>query len=143
MKAIRLSKVPVIAIVDDDEAMRDALSELLEVMGFSCSAFDSAVAFLADHAPGRFDCLITDVRMPGMDGIDLQHRLRALGSTLPVIIITSAPDPATRARALGGGAFAYLAKPVDDGTLLDHLRSVLGHDDGRGEQLNEEDLPGG
>ncbi|MDR6288389.1 MULTISPECIES: response regulator transcription factor [Inquilinus] len=143
MKAIRLSKVPVIAIVDDDEAMRDALSELLQVMGFSCSAFDGAAAFLAHHAPGRFDCLITDVRMPGMDGIDLHRRLRALGSTLPVVIITSAPDPATRARALDGGACAYLAKPVDDSALLDHLRSVLGHDDGRDEQLDEEDLPGG
>ncbi len=118
--------------------MREALSELLEVMGFSCKAFDDAAAFLADHAPGRFDCLITDVRMPGMDGIDLQRRLRALGSTMPVVIVTSAPDPAMRGRALDGGACAYLAKPVDDGTLLGHLRSALGHGDEPGEPANAE-----
>jgi two-component system response regulator FixJ len=133
-----LSKVPVIAIVDDDEAMRDALCELVQVMGFSTEAFDGAAAFLADLAPGRFDCLVTDVRMPGMDGIDLQRRLRALGSTMPVVMITSAPDPAGRARALEGGACAYLAKPVDDCALLDHLRSALGHDEEPGE-----DSPGG
>ena len=134
MKADRLSKVPVIAIVDDDDAMRDALCELVQVMGFSTEAFDCAAAFLANHEPGRFDCLITDVRMPGMDGIDLQRRLRALGSAMPVVMITSAPDPAGRARALEGGACAYLAKPVDDSALLGHLRSALGHD---------EDSPGG
>jgi two-component system response regulator FixJ len=143
MKADRLSKVPVIAIVDDDEAMRDALCELVQVMGFSTEAFDCAAAFLAGLAPGRFDCLITDVRMPGMDGIDLQRRLRALGSTMPVVMITSAPDPAGRARALEGGARAYLAKPVDDCALLDHLRSALGHGEGSGDQANDEDSPGG
>lgn len=138
-----MSKLPVIAIVDDDEAMRDALCELVQVMGFSTEAFDCAAAFLADLAPGRFDCLITDVRMPGMDGIDLQRRLRALGSTMPVVMITAAPDPAGRARALGGGACAYLAKPVDDSTLLDHLRSALGRDEEPGEQVNGDDSPGG
>jgi FixJ family two-component response regulator len=138
-----LSKLPVIAIVDDDEAMRDALCELVQVMGFSTEAFDCAAAFLADLAPGRFDCLITDVRMPGMDGIDLQRRLRALGSTMPVVMITAAPDPAGRARALAGGACAYLAKPVDDSTLLDHLRSALGRDEESGEQVNGDDSPGG
>lgn len=143
MKADRLSKVPVIAIVDDDEAMRDALCELVQVMGFSTEAFDCAAAFLANHAPGRFDCLITDVRMPGMDGIDLQRRLRAFGSAMPVVMITSAPDPAGRARALQGGACAYLAKPVDDDALLDHLRSALGRDEGPGEPADGEDSPGG
>jgi FixJ family two-component response regulator len=143
MKADRLSKVPVIAIVDDDEAMRDALSELVQVMGFSTEAFDGAAAFLAGLAPGRFDCLITDVRMPGMDGIDLQRRLRALGSTMPVVMITSAPDPAGRARALQDGACAYLAKPVDDNALLSHLRSALGRDEEPGGQVDEENSPGG
>lgn len=141
--AARLSKVPVIAIVDDDEAMRDALSELLQVMGFSIRVFDRAAAFLAGSTPDGFDCLITDVRMPGMDGIELQRRLRALGSVLPVVMITSVPDPATRLRALDGGACAYLAKPVDDSALLDHLRAALDQGGGLGEQVGGEKTPGG
>ncbi|WP_343716637.1 response regulator [Inquilinus sp.] len=124
-----MSKLPMIAIVDDDEAMRDALSELLQVLGFESRAFDCAAAFL-DEAE-RFDCLITDVRMPGVDGIELQRRLRACGCAIPVLMITSAPDPMTRARALDGGACAYLAKPVDDGVLLDHLRAALGREGGQ------------
>ena len=121
-----MSKVPVIAIVDDDDAMRDALSELVQVMGFASRPFDCAAAFLAGLAFERFDCLITDVRMPGMDGIELQRRLRACGSAIPVLMITSVPDPVARARALDGGARAYLIKPVDDSVLLDHLRAALG-----------------
>lgn len=132
-----------IAIVDDDEAMRDALSELLEVMGFATRSFDCAAAFLADCAPGRFDCLITDVRMPGIDGIELQRRLRANGSAMPVLMITSAPDPAAQARALDGGASAYLAKPVDDNALFDHLKAALGQDDGPGGQAGGDPSPGG
>lgn len=138
MRAVCLSKVPVIVIVDDDEAMRDALSELVQVIGFSSKSFGRAAAFLANYTPGRFACLITDVRMPGMDGIDLQRRLRALGSTIPVVFLTSVRDPATQARALEGGACAYLAKPVDHITLLDHLRSALGSDDAPGEQVSGE-----
>ena len=143
MKADRLSQMPVIAIVDDDEAMRDALCELVQVMGFSTEAFDCAAAFLANHAPGRFDCLITDVRMPGMDGIDLQRRLRALGSAMPVVMITSAPDRAGRARALEDGACAYLAKPVDDNALLGHLRSALGCGEAPGGRADDDNSPGG
>jgi two-component system response regulator FixJ len=143
MRAARLSKVPMIAIVDDDEAMRDALSELLQVMGFATRSFDGAAAFLADCAPGRFDCLITDVRMPGIDGIELQRRLRAGGCSIPVLMVTAAPDPAAQRRALDGGASAYLAKPVDDGVLFDHLRVALGQDGGPGGQARGDPSPGG
>lgn len=132
-----MSKVPVIAIVDDDGAMRDALSELVQVMGFASRSFDCAAAFLADFVPGQFDCLITDMRMPGMGGLELQRRLRALGSTMPQVMITSAPDPADRARALDGGACASLVKPVDDCVLLDHLKAALGQGGGPGDQEQE------
>jgi two-component system response regulator FixJ len=132
-----------IAIVDDDEAMRDALSELLQVMGFATQSFDGAAAFLADCASGWFDCLITDVRMPGIDGIELQRRLRACGCAIPVLMITSAPDPVAQTRALDGGASAYLAKPVDDSALFDHLRAVLGQEGGPGGQAGGDRLPGG
>jgi two-component system response regulator FixJ len=116
---------PVIAVVDDEEAIRDALSDLLLVMGYSCQAFDRAEAFLAAVAPGRFDCLITDIRMPGMSGLDLLQHLQAAGSTMPMIVVTSMTDPATRSRALASGAHAYLTKPVTDEALLQSLRTAL------------------
>jgi two-component system, LuxR family, response regulator FixJ len=124
------------AIVDDDEAVREALSDLLQVMGLAWRAFDRAESFLADYAPGRFDCLIADIKMPGMGGLELQQRLRALGAPIPVIIITSNTDPATRARALEAGAHAYLSKPVADEVLLLHLQSAFRSN---GSELADED----
>jgi two-component system, LuxR family, response regulator FixJ len=131
---------PVIAVVDDDEAIRDALSDLLLVMGYSCQAFDRAEAFLAADAPGRFDCLITDIRMPGMGGLDLLQHLQAAGSTMPVIVVTSMTDPATRSRALASGAHAYLTKPVTDDVLLQSLKTAL---PGREIPSDDEDGPSG
>ncbi|KCZ94082.1 response regulator transcription factor [Hyphomonas johnsonii] len=113
------------AIVEDDDAVRQALSDLLQVLGLNCSAFDRAEPFLAEYAPGRFDSLITDINMPGVDGLQLQERLRACGSTMPVIFITSVLDALTRARALDGGAHAFLTKPVSDDVLIHHLKSAL------------------
>lgn len=117
---------PVIAIVDDDQAMREALFDLLQVAGFSARAFDSAAAFLSDFARSSVDLLITDVRMPGIDGLQLQQRLSALAPFLPVIFVTGSSDPDTRGRALAAGAFAYLNKPVGDEALLGALRRALG-----------------
>ena len=116
---------PVVAVVDDDEAVREALADLLAVEGFVARTFDGAVAFLADYAPGRFDCIVTDVRMPVVDGIEMQRRLRALGASVPVIFITSSTDAAVRANAMQGGAAAWFTKPVSDATLLRQLRSAL------------------
>lgn len=124
-----MSENPLIAIVDDDEAMREALSDLLEVAGFSARGFDGADAFLSEYAATPFDLLVTDIRMPGIDGIELQARLRALGSSIPVIFVTSASDAATRDRAQEGGAFAYLTKPMSDALLLSRIRAALGCDD--------------
>jgi two-component system response regulator FixJ len=116
---------PVVAVVDDDEDIRDALSDLLLVMGYSCQAFDRAETFLAAHAPDRFDCLITDIRMPGMSGLELLQHLEAAGSTMPVIVVTSMTDPVTRSRALASGAHAYLTKPVTDDVLLQSLKTAM------------------
>jgi len=116
---------PVIAVVDDEEAIRDALSDLLLVMGYSCQTFDRAEAFLAAHTPNRFDCLITDIRMPGMSGLDLLQHLEAAGSTMPVIVVTSFDDPLIRSRAIESGAHAYLTKPVSDDVLLQSLKTAL------------------
>ena len=124
-KTIRSPKMPIIAVVDDDEAVREALSDLLLVLGLACRTFDRAEAFMAEYGPDRFDCLITDVSMPGRSGLELQERLRELGSSMPVIIITADTSPATRTRALSGGAVACLTKPVNDDVLFRHLESAL------------------
>jgi FixJ family two-component response regulator len=123
-----LPNPPVIAVVDDDEGMRLALSELLQVLALSCLTFDGPEAFLAAYAPGAFDCLITDICMPGMSGLELQRHLRSLGSSIPVIVLTSSTDPVSPSLALNDGAVAYLSKPVNDDTLIRHLRVALGRD---------------
>jgi len=82
---------------------------------------------MAEYVPGRFDCLITDVKMPGHSGLDLLQRLRSLGSSIPVIIVTADTSPATRSRAVKGGAHAYLTKPISSEELLRHLQSALRH----------------
>jgi two-component system, LuxR family, response regulator FixJ len=120
-----LSKAPLVAIVDDDEAVREALSDLLLVLELSCRTFDRAEAFMADYVPGRFDCLITDVSMPGHSGLDLLQHLRTIDSAMPVIVITADINPTTRSRAMKGGANAYLTKPIETEALLRHLQSAL------------------
>jgi two-component system response regulator FixJ len=125
-----LSNPPLIAIVDDDDAVREALFDLLQVEGLAARTFESGAALLADAAAG-FDCVITDVRMAEIDGLELQQRLRAQGSSVPVIFITSSVEDATRARALSDGAAAWFTKPVADEELLDALRVAL--DAARGE----------
>ncbi|NYT41458.1 response regulator [Sphingomonas sp. R-74633] len=109
--------------MDDDEAVRDALFDLLQVEGMPARAFDGAAAFL--QACGDFDCVITDVRMPEIDGIELQRRLRAGGSAMPVIYVTSCDEEVLRARAFQGGAAGWFTKPVDDAQLLGMLKAVL------------------
>jgi FixJ family two-component response regulator len=131
MRPAILSREFLIAIVDDDAAMRDALFDLLQVAGFSGQTYAGAAAFLDNYAPGRFSLLITDLRMPGMDGIDLLRTLRAMGAALPAIVVTSC-DPATRARVLEEGALACLAKPVEDDALLRLIGVVLARD-GKGQ----------
>jgi two-component system response regulator FixJ len=118
--------VPLFAIVDDDKAMREALSELVEVFDFACMAFDGSESFLAAHVRGRFAGLVTDLNLLGESGLQLQQRLRTLDPGLPVIIISAQTDPATRARVLASGALAYLTKPINDQVLLRHLNAALG-----------------
>lgn len=121
-----MSIPPVIAIVDDDEAVREALCDLLLVEGFTARPFASAVTFLAGRAAEEVDCLITDVRMPDIDGIELQRRLRAGGSAMPVIVITASVNEALWRQAFAGGACACLPKPVGDRALLEALHAALG-----------------
>ena len=120
-----MPRIPLVAVVDDDEAVRQALCDLLMVTGLACRTFESAPAFLGDAAARDCDCLITDVRMPGMSGIDLRERLRGDSSDLPAIVLTSVVDEHLRMRADALGALAWLPKPVTDDVLLGHLKSAL------------------
>lgn len=118
--------VPTVAIVDDDEAVREALGDLLMVSGLACQCFEGAADFLAARRSRRFDCLVTDIRMPGMTGIELIACLCNERSRLPVVVLSSVLDEATRAQALALGASAWLAKPVTDEHLLGALAAAMG-----------------
>lgn len=125
-RVIGLSQVPQIAIVDDDGAMREALGELLQVAGLAGVAFEGAAEFLIDGSSDRFDAVITDIRMPQVDGIELIRRLRLHGSEPPILVLTSCSEPQVRARALAAGATDFLTKPVADSELIQRIEAVLG-----------------
>ena len=114
-----------ISIVDDDEAFREAMTSLMKSLGFEVEAFSSAEDFLASPRLGNTSCLIADVHMPGMTGIELQQQLVASGRTIPVILITAYPDDNVRARAVAAGVICYLSKTFDDDALLGFVRSAL------------------
>lgn len=120
-----MPKMPVIAIVDDDESFRRATTSFVRSLGYGTASFDSAEAFLKSEHVSDADCLITDVQMPGMTGIELQDRLIAQGRYLPVIFITAFPEMRARAQALASGAIGFLAKPFDDRNLISCLNEAL------------------
>jgi FixJ family two-component response regulator len=117
--------VHLISVVDDDESVREALCGLLRSVGFAVSAFASAEEFLTSDQPRSADCLVLDVRMPGMGGIELQRQLVAGLYEIPVILITAHEDEGMRARALSGGVGAVLIKPFSEDALLNAIRSAL------------------
>ena len=120
-----MSKVPMIAIVDDDESFRRATASFVRSLGYGAVPFNSAEAFLTSERARDADCLITDVQMPGMTGIELQGRLIEQGHRLPVIFITAFPEMKARAQALAGGAIGFFAKPFDDQGLIACLNEAL------------------
>jgi FixJ family two-component response regulator len=117
---------PLLSIVDDDESVRESLPDLLREFGFAAEAFSSAEAFLASQAVDRTDCLILDVAMPGMSGLDLQGELRQRQLPIPIVFITAQSDEETRARVLARGAVACLLKPFSQAALLEALNVALG-----------------
>lgn len=112
-------------IVDDDADVRDSLQSLLESHAFRVEGFESAIMFLASDAPGRQGCLIVDVRMPGMDGLQLQEELVGRGSKLSVIVMTGHGDVPLAVRAMKAGAVDFLEKPFEENVLLDSVRRAL------------------
>jgi FixJ family two-component response regulator len=114
-----------VAVVDDDEAFRAALQRLLKSAGFSVRSFASAEEFLDCGQQHETGCLITDIRMPGMSGLDLQAKLNAEHCPIPTIFITAHGDDKLRLQAMKGGAVTFLAKPFDDAILLESVRVAL------------------
>jgi FixJ family two-component response regulator len=116
---------PMISIIDDDESVREALWGLVRSVGYAVSTFASAEEFVNSDHLGKADCLILDVAMPGMGGIELQRRLVAGHSPVPVIFITAHEDEEIRAQALRNGAEAFLIKPFSEDALLDAIQGAL------------------
>ena len=114
-----------IAIVDDDESLRGALQDLIESVGLSALCFGSAEQLLESEARHKAACLIVDIRMPGLSGLELQAKLKAEGCRIPIIFITAHADSEMRTLAMGDGAVEFLTKPFNDAVLLESVHSAL------------------
>ena len=114
-----------VAVVEDDFAVREATKHLLRLLGYTTDSFASAEDFLNSGRVQDTSCLITDVHLPGMSGVDLQNRLTLDGHRVPIIFITAFPDEAIRERVMGRGALCYLSKPLEQQSLIAWLDQAL------------------
>ena len=114
-----------ISIIDDDPSFRDAVRRLVKSLGYPARAFASAEDFLQSDAINGAACLILDVNMPGLSGIELQNRLNARGNSTPIIFVTAVPDATIQANAFKAGAVGFLSKPVREDSLIEHLNVAL------------------
>jgi FixJ family two-component response regulator len=121
----RVSKSQIVSIVDDDASVRAAMRSLLRSLGFVAFAFESAEDFLRSPRVDDSSCLITDVQMPGMSGLDLQDRLIAQGSRIPIIFITAFPEHTIRSRVQASGALGFLEKPFAGRTMIELVRQAV------------------
>lgn len=115
----------IVFVVDDDRAMRDSLRWLLESIGLTVRTYPTAAEFLREHQPSQPGCLVLDVRMPGMSGLDLQAELVRRGAELPTIVVTGHAEVAMAVRAVKAGAIDFIEKPFSDQLLLDRVRQAL------------------
>ena len=116
---------PVILIVDDDALARDGIRELVEALGYKTVTFKSAEDFLQSGIVANTSCLITDLQMSGLNGLELLETLRSQGDCTPVILVTAYPSEQHQKRALNGGAIGFLSKPFDEGSLIQCLTTAL------------------
>jgi FixJ family two-component response regulator len=121
-----LEKSKITAVVDDDESVREAIEARMKSLGYCTRTFSSAADFLASPGIEDTSCMVLDINMPNMTGVELHRRLIDLGYAIPTILITGYPDEATRARALADGVICYLVKPFEDEDLVHCVRSALG-----------------
>jgi RNA polymerase sigma factor (sigma-70 family) len=131
MNIMSASADATVFVVDDDASIRDALSLLISLKGLRASVYSSAEDFLSVYDPAWRGCLLTDLKMPGMSGLDLQALLHQRGVSLPVVVLTAHGDVSTTRAALKNGAVDFLEKPVDDEVLLDVLRNAIRIDEER------------
>ena len=120
-----MSEAPLISIVDDDALARDGIRELVESLGYNAVTFKSAEHFLGSDWVAATTCLITDVQMPGLDGLELQETLQSQGRHMPVILITAYPNEKYRTRALDSGAVGFLSKPFNEQALIKCLTAAI------------------
>jgi len=121
-----LAERPLVSVVDDDESVRESLPDLLKEFGFTPRAFSSADAFLSSGTLDETKCLILDVAMPGMSGLELQQELKRRGKLTPIIFISGQKDEDIREQALSRGAVKFLYKPFSDIAMLDAVNAALG-----------------
>jgi FixJ family two-component response regulator len=120
-----LARHPVISVIDDDASVRAALCSLVRSLGFAARPFESAESFLDSPHLAETCCIVPDIQMPGMSGLDLQDRLQAAGNAIPTVFITAFPEEHLRARAKAGGAIGFLAKPFDGHALAKLLVNAV------------------
>jgi FixJ family two-component response regulator len=125
-----VARAPLISIVDDDQSVGEAIKGLMKAVGFDAEAFTSAEDFLGSNRLPETACVIADIQMPGLSGLELQDRLIAAGRRVPIVFITAFPNARAQKRALKAGAICLLSKPFGEEELLSCIRSVLPHDDG-------------
>ena len=124
-----MSEAPTVYVVDDDQAVRSSVRWLLESVNLPVKTFGSALEFLEMHEPGKPGCLVLDVRMPGLNGLQLQETLTARRVRLPIIFITGHGDIDIAVRAMKAGAFDFIEKPFNDQSLVDTVQRCLALDD--------------
>lgn len=123
-----MTPVALVSIVEDDESVRESIESLIRAMGWEVLTFDSADAFLRSGAVHKTRCLVSDVTMPGMSGLEMHTQLRKQGYAPPTIFITAYPTSQDESVALANGAIAYLEKPVDSSVMLERIRQAIGKD---------------
>jgi FixJ family two-component response regulator len=123
-----------ISIVEDDDSLRTALVGLMRTLGYRADAFNSAEQFLATGDRGAGACIISDLQMPGLSGIELTQRLRSAGGTVPVILITARTEPGLEEKALASGALCLLRKPFETERLVSYLEQALAADRSHGRE---------
>lgn len=121
----------VVYVVDDDEAVRDSLRLLLDSVDLRCKTYASATEFLGDHNPDQHSCIVADIRMPGLSGLDLQEELNRRTSTIPILFITGHGDVPMAVDAMKSGALDFIQKPFRDQDLLDRIHQALERDEER------------
>jgi two-component system, LuxR family, response regulator FixJ len=141
VETVMKERAPVISVVDDDAAARSSLRLLLKSLGLAAVAYDSAASFLAAYDPAQPGCLLLDIRMPGMSGLELQQLLNQRGIVSPIVFVTGHGDVPMAVEAMQHGAFDFLQKPFRDQDLLDRVQRALAKDRSiRAEQRGHESI---